>query len=82
MTQVLLLHASLATSQTLDAMLTAFDNLGVHYTSLAEALSHEVYNGQYDISGTNVFVQASRKLGKPHPPALVRPLALLDLTCR
>jgi peptidoglycan/xylan/chitin deacetylase (PgdA/CDA1 family) len=81
-TQVLLLHASLATSQTLDAMLTAFDNLGVHYTSLAEALSHEIYNGQYDISGTNVFVQASRKLGKPHPPALVRPLALLDLSCR
>jgi peptidoglycan/xylan/chitin deacetylase (PgdA/CDA1 family) len=81
-TQVLLLHTSLATSQTLDAMLTAFDNAGVHYTSLAEALTHEIYNGPYDISGTNVFVQASRKLGKPHPPALVRPLALLDLTCR
>jgi peptidoglycan/xylan/chitin deacetylase (PgdA/CDA1 family) len=81
-TQVLLLHATLATSQTLDAMLTAFDNAGVRYTSLAEALSHDVYTTQYDMSGTNIFVQASHKYGRPHPPAPVRPLTLLELACR
>ena len=66
-TQVLLVHATIITSQMLDALLTAFDNAGVHYASLAEALSYDIYTAKYDVSGTTVFVQASHKLGHPYP---------------
>jgi peptidoglycan-N-acetylglucosamine deacetylase len=80
--QVLLLHANVATALNLDALLTAFEKVGVRYISLAQALSDPAYTAKYETSGGTVFVQASQHLGRPHPPYLVRPLSLLDLACR
>ena len=81
-TQVLLVHATIATAQMLDAALTAFDHAGVRYAPLAEALSYNLYHGQYDISGMTVLTQASRKRGTPLPPPPARPTELLDQVCR
>jgi peptidoglycan/xylan/chitin deacetylase (PgdA/CDA1 family) len=81
-TQVLLVHATIATSQMLDATLTAFDRAGAHYAPLTEALSYDVYHGQYDISGMNVLTQAGKRLRIPLPPAPPRPTAFLDQLCR
>jgi peptidoglycan/xylan/chitin deacetylase (PgdA/CDA1 family) len=78
---VLLLHANVATARILDALLTAYEKAGVRYVSLTEALSESVYTADYDVSGGNVLGQASHQLKRPHPPWLVRPLALLDLAC-
>lgn len=79
---VLLLHANMATAHNLDALLTAYENAGVHYVSLAEALSDPVYTAAYASSGGNVLGQASRELKRPHAPWIPRPLELLDLACR
>jgi peptidoglycan-N-acetylglucosamine deacetylase len=81
-TQVLLVHATIATSQMLDATLTAFDRAGVHYASLAEALSYDVYHGQYNVSGMTVLAQAGVTLHISRPPVPPRPTALLDQVCR
>ena len=80
--QVLLLHANVATALNLDALLTAYESAGVHYVSLPEALADPIYTDHYAISGGTVFGQASDRRGRPHPPYLTRPLALLDLACR
>ena len=80
-TQVLLVHATIATAQMLDAALTAFDRVGVHYASLDEALSYSVYHGQYDISGMNVLTQAGSRLRISLPPVPPRPTAWLDQVC-
>jgi peptidoglycan/xylan/chitin deacetylase (PgdA/CDA1 family) len=80
--QVLLLHANVATAMNLDALLTAYEKAGVRYVTLEEALSDPIYSASYDRSGGSVFGQASGQLKRPHPPYLVRPLALLDLACR
>jgi hypothetical protein len=66
----------------LDAALAAFDRAGVQYASLAEALSYDVYHGQYDISGMSVLTQAGNRLRIPLPPAPPRPMALLDQVCK
>jgi peptidoglycan/xylan/chitin deacetylase (PgdA/CDA1 family) len=79
---VLLLHANIATAHNLDALLTTYQSAGVHYVSLAEALSDPAYTASYAWSGSNVFAQASRELKRPHPPWFPRPLELLDLACR
>ncbi len=82
MPQVLLLHANAATALNLDALLTAYENAGVHYISLEQAIADPIYTASYNISGGTVFSQASERWKRPHPPYLVRPLSLLDLACR
>jgi peptidoglycan/xylan/chitin deacetylase (PgdA/CDA1 family) len=79
--QVLLLHANVATAINLDALLTAYENTGVRYISLQEALADPIYSASYEMSGGTVFGQMSNLRGRPHPPYLVRPLPLLDLAC-
>jgi peptidoglycan/xylan/chitin deacetylase (PgdA/CDA1 family) len=79
--QVLLLHANVATALNLDALLTAYENTGVRYVSLQDALADPIYTTSYEISGGTVFGQMSNLRGRPHPPYLVRPLPLLDLAC-
>jgi peptidoglycan/xylan/chitin deacetylase (PgdA/CDA1 family) len=80
--QVLLLHPNVATAKTLDAMLTAYEQAGVQYISLEEALAEPGYTAHYDVVGDNVIESASRSLGRPRPPELVEPDSLLELACR
>lgn len=79
--QVLLLHANVPTAKTLDALLTAYEHLGVRYVSLEEALREPAYTANYDEPGGNLFDQASLHLRRPHPPDLVEPDDLIDLLC-
>jgi peptidoglycan/xylan/chitin deacetylase (PgdA/CDA1 family) len=78
---VLLLHANVPTAKTLDALLNAYEHLGVHYVSLEEALREPAYTASYDEPGGNLFDQASRHFRRPHPPNLVEPDDLIDLLC-
>jgi peptidoglycan/xylan/chitin deacetylase (PgdA/CDA1 family) len=80
--QVLLLHPTVAAAKNLDAVLSAYEHAGVRYISLEEALAEPAYTGHYDVSGDNLISRASRSLGRPRPPDLVEPAALLDLVCR
>jgi len=78
---VLLLHANVPTAKTLDALLSAYEHLGVRYVSLEEALRDPAYTAYYDEPGGNLFDQASRHFRRPHPPSLVEPDDLIDLLC-
>ncbi len=80
--QVLLVHPNVPAAQNLDALLTAYEQAGVRFVSLEEALTEPAYTASYDMNGDNLFERASRRLGRPHPPELVEPAALLDLVCR
>lgn len=81
-TQVLLLHANAATAQNLDALLSAYDRMGVRFVPLSEALASEVYSASYEFGGANVLAQASHRLGRPLPPWLAQPMPLIDVLCR
>jgi peptidoglycan-N-acetylglucosamine deacetylase len=80
--QVLLLHANVPTAKTLDALLTAYERLGVRYVSLEDALREPAYTTYYDEPGGNLFDQASLHLRRPHPPELVEPDDLIEHLCR
>lgn len=79
---VLLLHANVPTAKTLDALLTAYERLGVRYVSLERALREPAYTAYYDEPGGNLFDQASMHLHRPHPPELVEPDDLIEHLCR
>lgn len=80
--QVLLLHANVATMHNLDALLTEYERAGASFITLREALRDPIYQGDYEGSGGSVLTMASLATGKALPPALVRPLPLLELACR
>ncbi|HEX7480566.1 MAG TPA: polysaccharide deacetylase family protein [Polyangiales bacterium] len=80
--QVLLLHANVPGAKNLDALLTAYEQAGVRFISLEEALAEPAYTARYDLNGGSLFARASLRLARPTPPALVEPEALLELVCR
>ncbi len=81
-TQVLLLHANVATAQNLDALLTKYERMGVEYISLQDALDDPAYTADCDTPAGNVLTRASLTRRHALPPWLVSPLDLLELACR
>jgi hypothetical protein len=80
--QVLLLHANVATMDNLDALLTEYERAGASFITLEQALRDPIYQGDYEGSGGSVLTMAAFASGRALPPALVRPLPLLELVCR
>jgi peptidoglycan/xylan/chitin deacetylase (PgdA/CDA1 family) len=81
-TQVLVLHANIATAANLDALLTEYERMGVQYVPLAEALADPAYTADYDAGGGTLFVQMNTTLKRGLPPWLPEPVDLLELACR
>jgi peptidoglycan-N-acetylglucosamine deacetylase len=81
---VLLLHATYATAQNLDALLTALEREGARFITLDEALQHPAYSlsakdkqGSANIVLEALFAKKLMRMGY-----VPRPLPLVDLACR
>lgn len=81
---VLLLHAGAFTADMIDALLTAYEDHGVQWISLEEALADPVYR---DVPvppktlGQTIVDQGIESFGADHPPWLPHPGALLAELC-
>jgi peptidoglycan/xylan/chitin deacetylase (PgdA/CDA1 family) len=82
---VLLLHGGAFTAEMIDELLSAYEQRGVTWVTLDEALADPVYR---DVPlpgrthGDVIVEQAITTLGVPHPPWTRHPGALLDAVCR
>jgi len=81
---ILLIHASPITAHHLDAVLTAYERLGVRYISLEEALRDPVYAEADDDShgDGNVLRALLAKKRVQHPQMVMEPLRQLERVCR
>lgn len=82
---VLLLHAGAFDAQMLDALLTQYEEMGVEFISLDEALADPIYEvfevTQYGAGGT-LLEHLIGARNAPHPPWFTHPYPLLDALCR
>jgi peptidoglycan-N-acetylglucosamine deacetylase len=79
---VLLLHVNVPAAKNLDTLLRLYEEAGVQFISIEEALRDPAYSVFYDVRGGDLLTQASAALGRPHPP---KPLALdglIERLCR
>jgi len=79
---VLLVHVNMPTAKNLDALLRAYEEQGVQFVPLEEALREPAYAAYYDVPGGALLDQVSLRFGRPHPPELVEPDVLIDRLCR
>jgi peptidoglycan-N-acetylglucosamine deacetylase len=81
---VLLLHAGVFTSEMIDALLTAYEERGVIWVTLDEALADPIY-AEVPLPprthGDVIVEQAITSMGVPHPPWSSHPAALLGALC-
>jgi peptidoglycan/xylan/chitin deacetylase (PgdA/CDA1 family) len=82
--QVLLLHAHAATAENLDALLTRYEQAGVRWITLEQALSDPAYAEppERDHGDTALLSEAMRVSGARISSFIPRALSLLDLVCR
>jgi hypothetical protein len=82
--QVLLLHAQAATAENLDALLSAYEQAGVRWITLEEALRDPAYAEppERDHGDTALISEAIRVSGAKLSSFIPRSLSLLDLACR
>jgi peptidoglycan/xylan/chitin deacetylase (PgdA/CDA1 family) len=73
LTHVLLLHANVATAQNLDALLTAYEEMGAEFVSLADALVDPVYTAEYNTREGTLLTLASAQQAKTLAPEPTRP---------
>jgi peptidoglycan/xylan/chitin deacetylase (PgdA/CDA1 family) len=79
---ILLLHVNVPTAKNLDALLRAYEALGVQFISVEEALREPAYAAYYDAADGDLLSQASSALSRPHPPKPVALDGLIDRVCR
>ena len=79
---ILLLHVNVPTAKNLDALLRAYEALGVQFISVDEALREPAYAVNYDAADGDLLSQASMGLARPHPPKPVGLAGLIDRVCR
>jgi len=82
---ILLMHVGAFDARALDAMLAAWEKVGVTYIGLEEAMSDSVYSietGYFGKWGEGTFEQLADGKGTVTLPMPLMPLALLDGMCR
>lgn len=81
--QILLLHLGLVDADSIDALLTDYEHLGVRWVRLQDALEDSVYAHAPDVSyGGNYLFQLFEARGiRPAPPSLT-PSVLLETMCK
>jgi peptidoglycan/xylan/chitin deacetylase (PgdA/CDA1 family) len=82
--QVLLLHALVPTARNLDALMTSYEEQGVRWIALEEALRDEAFAEppDRDHGDTTNLAEAIRQKQDDLRSAIPRPMALLELACR
>jgi hypothetical protein len=78
------LHAHAATAENLPALLTAYEQAGVSWITLEEALSDPAYAepADRDHGDTALIAEAVRVSGSSLQSFIPRSLGILDLACR
>ena len=79
---VLLLHVGAFDAVMLDALLTDYENAGVHFISLDEAMQDPVYSNDSRQHGGGVLEQFISAWHMRHRPYVTQPVELLDALCR
>lgn len=82
---ILLLHLGAFDARALDAMLLAYEKLGVQFVGLDEAMNDPIYateTAYFGKWGEGIFEQLSDGVGTVSLPMPLMPLALLDGICR
>lgn len=82
--QVLLLHAHTATAEYLDALLSSYEQAGVRWITLEEALRDPAYAEppERDHGDTSLVFEAMQVTGSKIASFVPRSLSLLELACR
>ncbi len=82
---VLLLHSGSFDAEMLDSLMTAYEEDGVQWVTLAEALKDDVYAQDLRVPrrrGGTLLEQHIERDGAAHPPFPRQPLELLEQLCR
>lgn len=79
---VLLLHVGAFDAVMLDALLSLYEDAGVHFISLEQAMEDPVYDTDSRQRGGSVLDQFIAARHQRHLPYVTQPIELLDALCR